>query len=73
MVESSACITLLEEQDDDLHVSVTMPTMEVGTVGGGTTLAAQNACLQARARADAPHHNWRRLLAAPAQTRPPPG
>ena len=29
----------------DLHVSVTMPTMEVGTVGGGTGLAAQAAAL----------------------------
>ena len=45
-VESSSCITLMEEQNDDLHVSVTMPSVEVGTVGGGTTLAAQNACLQ---------------------------
>lgn len=27
-------------------MSVTMPSVEVGTVGGGTTLAAQNACLR---------------------------
>lgn len=46
VVESSSCITLMEEQQGDLHVSVTMPSVEVGTVGGGTTLAAQHACLQ---------------------------
>ena len=47
-VESSNCITLMEETDtNDLHISVTMPSVEVGTVGGGTTLAAQAACLSA--------------------------
>ncbi len=44
-VESSSCITLLEADGEDLHVSVTMPSVEVGTIGGGTTLAAQGACL----------------------------
>ncbi|XP_058751538.1 3-hydroxy-3-methylglutaryl coenzyme A reductase 2-B-like isoform X2 [Vicia villosa] len=29
----------------DLHISVTMPSIEVGTVGGGTQLASQSACL----------------------------
>lgn len=47
-VESSNCITLLEETDSgDLWMSCTMPSLEVGTVGGGTSLAAQSACLQA--------------------------
>jgi len=47
-VESSNCITLLEETDGgDLHISCTMPSLEVGTVGGGTTLPAQAACLKA--------------------------
>ena len=40
-VESSTCITLMEANGEDLHVSVTMPSVEVGTVGGGTTLLAQ--------------------------------
>ncbi|KAL6226886.1 hypothetical protein ACLB2K_000845 [Fragaria x ananassa] len=46
-VESSHCITLMEAINDgkDLHVSVTMPSIEVGTVGGGTQLASQSACL----------------------------
>jgi hydroxymethylglutaryl-CoA reductase (NADPH) len=45
-VESSNCITLLEETDaGDLWISCTMPSLEVGTVGGGTSLAAQAACL----------------------------
>jgi len=47
-VESSNCITLLEETDEgDLWISCTMPSLEVGTVGGGTSLEAQSACLQA--------------------------
>ncbi|KAF8654597.1 hypothetical protein HU200_061797 [Digitaria exilis] len=46
-VESSHCITMLEPINDgkDLHISVTMPSIEVGTVGGGTQLASQSACL----------------------------
>jgi hydroxymethylglutaryl-CoA reductase (NADPH) len=44
-VESSTCITLMERQGEDLHMSVTMPSVEVGTVGGGTSLPAQAACL----------------------------
>ncbi|CAM8981381.1 unnamed protein product [Rhodiola kirilowii] len=46
-VESSNCITMMEAVNDgkDLHVSVSMPSIEVGTVGGGTQLASQSACL----------------------------
>mmetsp|Transcript_5734 Transcript_5734/g.8820 ORF Transcript_5734/g.8820 Transcript_5734/m.8820 type:complete len:210 (-) Transcript_5734:232-861(-) len=46
-VESSNCITLMEPTNDgkDLWISVTMPSIEVGTVGGGTHLPAQSACL----------------------------
>jgi hydroxymethylglutaryl-CoA reductase (NADPH) len=47
-VESSNCITLMEETDSgDLWISCTMPSIEVGTVGGGTSLPAQSACLEA--------------------------
>eukprot|EP01033_Poteriospumella_lacustris_P008349 gene8349-6025_t len=47
-VESSNCLTLMELAEDgkSLHVSVTMPSVEVGTVGGGTHLPAQAACLE---------------------------
>lgn len=57
-VESSTCLTLLEMDStirdpadpDGKHgpgvvMSVTMPSIEVGTVGGGTSLPAQAACL----------------------------
>nr|GLL34958.1 3-hydroxy-3-methylglutaryl-coenzyme A reductase-like [Ipomoea trifida] len=46
-IESSHCITMMEAVNDgkDLHISVTMPSIEVGTVGGGTQLASQAACL----------------------------
>lgn len=46
-IESSHCITMMEAINDgkDLHISVTMPCIEVGTVGGGTQLASQSACL----------------------------
>eukprot|EP00741_Cyanophora_paradoxa_P021712 tig00000241_g20957.t1 len=46
-VESSTCMTLFERINEgrDLHVSVTMPSVEVGTVGGGTHLPGQAACL----------------------------
>ncbi|PRP89825.1 hydroxymethylglutaryl CoA reductase [Planoprotostelium fungivorum] len=47
-VESSNCITLIEPTNDgkDIHMSVTMPCIEVGTVGGGTHLPSQSACLE---------------------------
>ncbi|KAA0160878.1 hypothetical protein FNF28_05300 [Cafeteria roenbergensis] len=49
-VESSMCLTLLEHDDDPANeggiiASVTMPSIEVGTVGGGTSLSSQAACL----------------------------
>ncbi|OQS02345.1 hypothetical protein THRCLA_05269 [Thraustotheca clavata] len=45
-VESSSCMTMMEKTaEGDLYMSVTMPSIEVGTVGGGTHLAAQHACL----------------------------
>jgi len=47
VVESASCITLLSHADNgkDLHISCTMPSLEVGTVGGGTHLSPQKACL----------------------------
>jgi len=46
-VESSNCITLMESFNNgrDLYISCTMPSIEVGTVGGGTFLPAQSTCL----------------------------
>ncbi|CAK4104750.1 unnamed protein product [Aphanomyces euteiches] len=45
-VESSSCMTTMEKTSDgDLYISVTMPSIEVGTVGGGTHLAPQKSCL----------------------------
>lgn len=64
-VESSNCITLMEEQDNgDLWVCCTMPSIEVGTVGGGTSLPAQAACLEAigcRGGASTPGANAKKL------------
>ena len=73
-VESSNCITLLQPANGgaDLHVSCTMPSIEVGTVGGGTHLAAQKACLgllsAAGAASDAPGANAKQLAMVVAAT-----
>ncbi|GIY75499.1 3-hydroxy-3-methylglutaryl-coenzyme A reductase [Caerostris darwini] len=48
-VTSSNCITQLEfagPDEKDLYISCTMPSIEVGTVGGGTFLPAQSSCLE---------------------------
>ncbi|PIO22498.1 hypothetical protein AB205_0152360 [Aquarana catesbeiana] len=48
-VGSSNCITLMEHTgptNEDLYISCTMPSIEIGTVGGGTTLIPQQACLK---------------------------
>ncbi len=44
--ESSVGITRMEERGGDLHVSVTLPNVLVGTVGGGTGLPSQAAALR---------------------------
>lgn len=44
-VESSNCITLMKEVQGDLRISVSMPSIEVGTIGGGTILEPQSAML----------------------------
>ncbi|XP_051171818.1 3-hydroxy-3-methylglutaryl-coenzyme A reductase isoform X2 [Leptopilina boulardi] len=47
-VASSNCMTLMEPwgpDGTDLYISCTMPSIEVGTIGGGTGLPAQGACL----------------------------
>jgi len=69
-VESSNCLTVMEYAEDgrSLHVSVTMPSVEVGTVGGGTHLPAQAGCLEicgvrgaAKAPGSSPGDNARKL------------
>lgn len=48
-VGSSNCMTLMEpwgEDGNDLYISCTMPSIEIGTVGGGTVLPAQASCLE---------------------------
>ncbi|KAG2196512.1 hypothetical protein INT47_012806 [Mucor saturninus] len=46
-VESSNCITLMKAINDgqDLHISCSMPSIEVGTIGGGTILPPQQSML----------------------------
>lgn len=48
-VTSSNCSTSMEvtgDNRDELYVTCTMPCLEVGTVGGGTVLPGQGACLE---------------------------
>ncbi|CAJ1068632.1 -hydroxy-3-methylglutaryl-CoA reductase a [Xyrichtys novacula] len=67
-VGSSNCITLMEASGptgEDLYISCTMPSIELGTVGGGTNLPPQQACLQMLgvqgASQDCPGENARQL------------
>ncbi|XP_066472336.1 3-hydroxy-3-methylglutaryl-Coenzyme A reductase isoform X1 [Tiliqua scincoides] len=67
-VGSSNCITLMEltgPTNEDLYISCTMPSIEIGTVGGGTNLLPQQACLQMLgvqgASPDNPGENARQL------------
>jgi hydroxymethylglutaryl-CoA reductase (NADPH) len=47
VAESAIGITRLERTDDgDLYAAVTLPGLIVGTVGGGTSLPSQRACLE---------------------------
>ncbi|KAL4979676.1 hydroxymethylglutaryl-coenzyme A reductase-domain-containing protein [Aspergillus desertorum] len=44
-VESSSCITTMKNTNGNLQIAVSMPSIEVGTIGGGTILEAQSAML----------------------------
>ncbi len=45
VVESSNCYTWTEVRPSGLYISVTMPSLEIGTIGGGTVLPPQKAAL----------------------------
>ncbi|MUM63978.1 hydroxymethylglutaryl-CoA reductase (NADPH) [Acidianus infernus] len=45
VVESSSGYTWTEVRGEDLYISVTLPSLEVGTVGGGTRLPTQREAL----------------------------
>ena len=46
VVESSMAYTWTELRGQDLYISVTLPSLEVGTVGGGTWLPTQREALE---------------------------
>ncbi len=45
VVEASYAITMMELAEEGLYCSVTLPSLPVGTVGGGTGIGAQQECL----------------------------
>ncbi|RDA95666.1 hypothetical protein CP533_1214 [Ophiocordyceps camponoti-saundersi (nom. inval.)] len=45
VVESANCITTMKNLHGSLQISVSMPSLEVGTLGGGTILEPQSAML----------------------------
>lgn len=66
-VTSSNCSTGMEccgDNNEDLYLTCTMPSLEVGTVGGGTGLPGQSACLDmlgVRGAGRAPADNSKKL------------
>ena len=46
VVEGSLCITTIDQASDGVYVSITLPALPVGTVGGGTGVATQAECLR---------------------------
>ncbi|KAL4784887.1 hydroxymethylglutaryl-coenzyme A reductase-domain-containing protein [Aspergillus varians] len=65
VVESANCITIMKNVRGSLQISVSMPSIEVGTIGGGTTLGPQRAMLDMLgvrgANSETPGENARRL------------
>lgn len=45
VVESANCMTLMKNVNGNLQLTVSMPSIEVGTIGGGTILEPQGAML----------------------------
>lgn len=46
VVEASLGITTVEKEKNGVYLSVYLPSLVLGTVGGGTGLPSQNSCLQ---------------------------
>ncbi|MCQ2056392.1 MAG: hydroxymethylglutaryl-CoA reductase (NADPH) [archaeon] len=46
VIEASMCITTCENVNENLYIAVRIPSIEVGTVGGGTNLPSQSAALK---------------------------
>jgi hydroxymethylglutaryl-CoA reductase (NADPH) len=64
VVEASNAMTLMELTEDGLYCSVTLPSLAVGTVGGGTGIGAQHECLSmlgAAGAGDPPGANSKKL------------
>ncbi|MCD4821912.1 MAG: hydroxymethylglutaryl-CoA reductase (NADPH) [Methanococcoides sp.] len=65
VVEGSSAITTMEvNENGDLYCAVTLPSIQVGTVGGGTGIATQRDCLNLLGVAGAgevPGHNSKKL------------
>jgi hydroxymethylglutaryl-CoA reductase (NADPH) len=64
VVEGSNAITSAEMDGDDLHFSVSFPSLPMGTVGGGTGIATQSECLSllgVRGGGNPPGSNARKL------------
>src|SRR5665647_1621654 len=63
-IDGSTCITTVDLTDAGAYVSVTLPSLPVGTVGGGTGLETQQECLRILGVAgggDPPGTNARKL------------
>lgn len=46
VVEGSLCLTTVDPAPEGVYVSVTLPALPVGTVGGGTSVETQAECLR---------------------------
>jgi hydroxymethylglutaryl-CoA reductase (NADPH) len=57
VAESAVGVTRMELTDEGLYTSVTLPNLLVGTVGGGTALPSQRACLDILSLAGTGHAN----------------
>ena len=45
-IDGSTCITTIDATETGVYVAVTLPSLPVGTVGGGTGVDTQNECLE---------------------------
>lgn len=64
VVEGSLCITTVDPATEGVYVSVTLPALPVGTVGGGTGVETQAECLRmlgVSGSGDPPGTNARKL------------
>ncbi|MDO5847048.1 MAG: hydroxymethylglutaryl-CoA reductase (NADPH) [Methanocorpusculum sp.] len=61
VVEGSSCMTTMERRNGGLYAAVTLPSLQIGVLGGGTALPCQRECIALLGCADGNENNAKKF------------